>query len=221
MALLLTFATGALAQNANRSGFFIEGGVGLPVGSLPVKGTKWENNKLYLLRPSGPDVNIAIGYRRATSRVFAWELKAEASTMPSSFSNATVIALMPGIRYTTKELFGNTSMYFGFDAGVAMGQLNDDYYYYEGRYNEITLNTPKESDFSDGDFSSLGGKINLSVGFNISSSFYAGLYWDFCCIANQYSFSIDDEAYDYKGVSYKKDGNAVWGSAGVRLGVRF
>lgn len=224
-AILAIFAvTPVLSQNANRSGFFIEGGTGFLVGKAPISNVKWENNSLYVCRPGGPDVNLGFGYRRATSKVFAWEIKAEGSVVPNNVESTLVLAVMPGIRYTTKELFGNTSLYFGLNVGVACGSGSDANYFYTengARLDNWYMDGPILPLNENGDwgvmsdfFYKFGAKLNLTAGINITSSFYAGLYWDFNFLTEQgIEFDIENESI--------KDGLGKWGSLGLRLGYRF
>lgn len=220
-AILAIFAvTPALSQNANRSGFFVEGGAGFLVGKTPISNVKWTDNTLYVYRPGGPDVNLGFGYRRATSNVFAWEIKAEGSVVPNNVKSTLVLAVMPGIRYTTKELFGNTSLYFGLNLGVALGQDSDcgSFKYENGEYayrwgTFYPLNENGEYSVYH-DFTCFGAKLNLTAGFNITTSFYAGLYWDFNFLTDQ-GMKFNVEWGD------TENGLGTWGSLGLRLGYRF
>lgn len=224
-AILAIFAvTPVLSQNANRSGFFIEGGTGFLVGKAPISNVKWKNNSLYVCRPGGPDVNLGFGYRRATSKVFAWEIKAEGSVVPNNVESTLVLAVMPGIRYTTKELFGNTSLYFGLNVGVACGSSGDNFldYFYSENGNSlrglgsmiVPLNDNGGYDIYHDFLCRFGAKINLTAGINITSSFYAGLYWDFNFLADQ-GINLHLES------RYIEEGLGKWGSLGLRLGYRF
>lgn len=208
-ALVISVAASSVAQNANRSGVFVEAGTGFLVGSVPFKDKiEWKNNTLTAYKPGGPDINLAVGYRRATSSVFAWEFKFETSSTPQAISTL-VLAFMPGIRYTTKEIFGNTSLYFGFDVGFAMGYCQEQPY--SSFISDLKLDSDEQSDL-DLYFESFGVKFSVSAGFNITTSFYAGLYWDY----NVVSAKI----FNYE--SLKKDGmSSNWGSLGLRLGYRF
>lgn len=204
--LLVACSTSNYAQNANRSGFFIEGGAGFLVGNPPIKKVIWKDNVLSAVKPSGPDINLGLGYRRASSRAFAWEVKTQFSIVPSA-KNTMNLAILPGIRYTTTEIFSNTSLYFGLNVGFALG--TESSFYAPGMYPD--QNWERSPDIYD--FCSVGGKINLTAGFNVSSSFYAGLYFDYSIMNSQFGRleQLETENFDVNS----------WGSVGVRLGYRF
>lgn len=205
--LLVACSTSNYAQNANRSGFFIEGGAGFLVGNPPIKKVIWKDNVLSAVKPSGPDINLGLGYRRASSRVFAWEVKTQFSIVPSAAANTVNLALLPGIRYTTAEIFSNTSLYFGLNVGLVLGTESD--FYAPGLYPD--KNWERSPDIYD--FCSVGAKINLTAGFNVTSSFYAGLYFDYSIMNYQFG-RLEQMNND------SSDANS-WGSVGVRLGYRF
>lgn len=205
-------------QNANRSGLFIEAGAGFLVGTPPVSKLEWKNNQLNAIVPGGPDVNLAIGYRGATSKVFAWQIKGEVSADPSNGRSTFQVALMPGIRYTTKELFGNISLYFGLDIGPVF--TTDSYY---SSYNfSLDLNKDDNDRITDG-FGSLGAKFGLSAGFNITTSFYGGLYWDYSLNPHQANVNAlkNNNRIGYDSYNYSHFNTNLWGSIGIRLGYRF
>ena len=209
------------AQNANRSGLFIEAGGGYLLGTVPVSKLEWKDNALKILIPDGPDINLAVGYRGATSSVFAWQIKAELSTVPPDFETTMVLAFMPGIRLTTKELFGNTSLYFGLDAGFALGRSSS----YSTRYLYFPVNGEEYDEITRGGLDSVGMKMGLSVGMNFTSKFYGGFYCDYNLIfdqVNRNSFK-DMEIHSYfdSNEIYFPDNKNLWGSVGVRLGYRF
>lgn len=210
ISIILISITGGYAQNANRNGFFIELGAGFPIGSIPAYKVGFDNNAVAVFYPGGPDVNFAIGYRRTMGKSFAWEIKGEGSAMPTKFRNTMVIALLPGIRYTSKELFGNTSLFCGINIGVLLSRGGyGSYYLYESpdypdyRYDWY-------DDLNNGDIA-IGVKFGADIGLNITSSFYTGLYLD--C-------NVIDAQDVVKDNTIIRDWN-LWGSLGLRLGYRF
>lgn len=206
-ALVISVAASGVAQNANRSGVFVEAGTGFLVGSVPYSKTERNNLTVKAFKAGGPDLNLSLGYRGATSSVFAWQLKAEVST--ASTKPTLVFALMPGIRYTTKEIAGNTSLYFGFDLGLAIGSGNVSDY----RGNSINMTSDYAKIELNKNFGkSIGAKFSLSGGLNITTALYAGLYWDYNVLSKQI-FNI--KSYVENG------GTSNWGSLGIRLGYRF
>ena len=203
--LVLSVAASSVAQNANRSGVFVEAGTGILVGTPPISDFKYDNNKLSFKTPKSPDINFSIGYRRAFSNAFAWEIKVEPSFAPNYTKTTFVIALIPGFRYTTKEIFGNSSLYFGINVGFAMGTRQDYYSYSNEEFNDLCY--------------SCGAKFSICGGFNITSAFYAGAYCNYSILPKQIS-KISDFTTDEFGIfSYGKIN--LWGSVGIRLGYRF
>lgn len=211
--LLFAVAMAGYSQNANRSGFFLEAGAGFPIGTPPLKGIEWKNNTLMGYYPGGTEINFGFGYRRASSRCFAWEVKAEASTVSSSFRHSLVLAAMPGIRYTTKELFGNTSLYFGLNVGFAYAPMMSD------MWNGIYRDDENDLDLDDGN--SLGAKLLLNVGVNITSSFYAGLYFDYNVMSDMIQGFSSEDSYNYREYFSPVQSWGSWGAVGLRLGYRF
>ena len=211
--LCISVVTSGIAQNANRSGVFVEAGAGLFVGTVPYSKIEWNNNNLSGHRPSGPDINLAIGYRGATSSVFAWEFKIESSLDPSSVKQTLVLGILPGIRITTKEIFSNTSLYFGLNAGYALG--SKQIFYYNRSIHSIIY----KHSWGDGEGIAGGAKISVCAGLNITHAFYVGLYWDYNFLSSQIGnvnhYEIDDYGHNVYG------SNNRWGSVGVRLGYRF
>lgn len=111
------------AQNANRSGFFLEIGAGSVVGESSYTDTKEEfsviDGSLAVIskvkRDNGFKFNVGTGYRLAVSNNWAIELKA----MGVKY-NDIAVKLMPGARYTSKELFSNVSMYIAPNIGACL-----------------------------------------------------------------------------------------------------
>lgn len=216
--LIITAVFSASSQNANRSGIFMEAGLGLYVGTPPVSKIQWKNNTLSVFRPGGPDVNFGVGYRGATSSIFAWEVRMEITTDVTAPSTS-VLSVMPGFRITSKEIFGNSSLYFGLNLGVGVGPYKDDclntlYYLGNDYYSEPYV------------FSNWGGKMLLCGGLNITPSFYAGLYLNLNitsggdCRLNSDYYYFEDSYYRLRDRSVKFSDD-VWGSIALRLGYRF
>lgn len=203
----------ATAQNANRSGVFLELGGGPTFGAKLLKDGEWTGSSLIVKKAAGSgEANLGVGYRKASSRVFAWEIKAQLSTMPSDLEGSLTLALMPGFRYTTKELFGNVSMYFGLNAGVAIMPVARDYYY--GGI-DLIIGQPDYMDFDNG--LSIGGKIDLQAGLNLTTKIYLGLFFD-CTIINVIN---DDSLEMHMGsLDINREFSSLY-SAGLRIGFKF
>lgn len=207
--LILSAVFSVFSQNANRSGLFIEAGVGQYLGTPPPPANKleWSNNTLSIFKPGGPDINFGVGYRGATSSVFAWEIRAEVTTDVNAMSTL-VLSAMPGFRLTSKEIFGNSSLYFGLNLGVALGNDCD---YYSSSLQQLV-----NSYYELGHF---GGKILLCGGLNITPSFYAGIYVNLNVMPGQAEL-YDNDNYNFID-NNNKCGDDIWGSVALRLGYRF
>lgn len=199
--LILTAVGSVSAQNANRSGFFLEAGVGVPIGTTPTYKLKVENDVLVGYRAGGIGYEAALGYRYALSVPCAIEIMAQFSALSSNLDSTGAISVMPGFRYTTTEILGNMSLYFGVNAGLALGK---DYI----SYRSYNYSSQVISDDFYGDWAgSLGGTGQISFGLNITSSLSIG-------VAYQQYFMNDK-------LSGVEDKMLSWGTATLSLGYRF
>ena len=149
------------AQNANRSGFFFELSPGIYVGNTPVvdietKQTVVGNKSVTQTiekHLSGLNLEIAAGYRWAFARHWALDAKVGFSLPTSRTNELWTIEILPGLRYTSKELgSSNVSLFAGFNAGLGF-QID---------YEWHLLNFAYE----------------LKAGFNLSNRFSIGLVWN-------------------------------------------
>lgn len=195
-------ALGALAQNANRSGIFVELGGGMVAGTTPTYKIECDHGVLKGYNLTGFGANFGAGYRIAVSRACAVEVKAEASAGMKSIGDTYVIGILPGFRYTTREILGNMSMYFGVNGGVSFSNG----VYRVGSYSsDIDINAVQEIYL--GRDMKIGGSYGLTVGLNFTNSFYGGLFWDgYLCT---------------EGLRGLENKLLHWGTAGLRLGFRF
>ena len=175
----LLLCEGLYAQNANRSGSFIELAGGATVGNSPVQsGTivsdfhpGSDNNDavidLYrkIEKTGGAGLSIGVGYRWATSIHFAFEVKLQAVANTTDFTKTMALNIKPDIRYTSREISGSTSLYA--NANIGLGTFLDN----------STMSVPYE----------------VGVGFNFGNHISAGLIWD-----AQYALS----KHEYHGKHY-------------------
>ncbi len=200
---VFTLSIAAWGQNANRSGIFIEAGAGVLAGRTPTYKIEIDHGIVKGYNVGGAGLNLALGYRYATSRSCAVELKVEGSASPKAIVPTLVLGIMPGFRYTTRELFSNISLFFGVNAGFAAG------YETHMPYLRIGHNMYDNAAYDIGHYGigSIGGCYGLTLGMNITSSLYAGLFWD--------GYILNDK---HRGI---EKGMLHWGTAGLRLGFRF
>lgn len=155
------------AQNANRSGFFVEAGVGGVTGDRPVTnlderddviesgefiGENFVTIKVERKKKAfyGLGFNAAAGYRWHIARHFAADAKVKFNDATYRFKETSQIDVMLGLRYMSHDFGGNKSIYA--NAGIGAGFFPD----------ESTFCLPYE----------------VGAGINFSNHFYAGLIWD-------------------------------------------
>ncbi len=104
--LLLAGVTGAIAQNANRRGFFVEaGGV-----------SYWGERRL----DATIGVDVSLGYRVRIANHWAYEGRIGFDSPFKEFDLCYDIYFLPvGFRYTSSELVGNQSIYAFADLGIS------------------------------------------------------------------------------------------------------
>ncbi len=145
----------ASAQNANRKGWVIELQGGRTFGTVcETSNFSYAMERdipAYRLK-SGIKGALGFGYRWTTSHYCAFEAKLVVS---DNFAETKLlnVAVMPGFRYTTKEISGNLSMYVAANVGV-------------GVYPAI----------EEIGYSAAG---DAGVGFNIGSRLSLGLFVDY------------------------------------------
>ena len=147
------------AQNANRSGFFIELSPGIYVGNTPVVdveitqtvvGNKYvtETIEKHL---SGLNIEFDAGYRWAFHRHWALDAKIGVCLPFSHTVRLWSLEIQPGLRYTSKEIVNsNVSFFAGFNGGLGMRPEDD----------------------------ALSFAYELKAGFNLTPKFSVGLVWN-------------------------------------------
>ena len=111
----------ASAQNANRSGFFLEAGVGGMVGDSPRTSITVENNVMQYKCISGTVADFGMGVRMRFANHWAYEIKAEGQFPLEKPLQALVGRFLPiGFRYTSGELWRNHSIFAHINLGGAI-----------------------------------------------------------------------------------------------------
>lgn len=215
--MVLLGAVAAQAQNANRTGFFIEAAIGGTVGDGPRAALSYDGTNLYEYFASGTAFNIAFGPRVQTSNHVSVDLRFEVQAPFSYLKSVPAAKFMPAIHYTSKELFGNMSLYFTIGIGGAVSANyktmadEDDWY---GDYFDLDPSKVLPADgekkvlsLSNSPEVSFGPSYLINLGLNVTNHFYAGLMWD-----GQYMFNQNG-----------KNGKTTchWGMTGLQIGYRF
>ena len=213
--LLLTFcliaAAAAVAQNANRNGFFMEVAVGGTTGSTPLTSYGILNGNLALYHAHGTSVNFTMGVRRRISSYAAYELALELQSPTDAIKTQPVAKLMPlSFRFTTPEFWRNFSFYINFRLGGAIGSKGRlDYFDTYNPFDSEILENGKNERYDVPLFKHVvgGAAYQFGLGVNLSNHFYAGFSWDAQYMFNQHRNGKAD--------------NLHWGMAGLLLGYRF
>lgn len=203
--VMLTASTAlSLAQNANRSGFFLEAGAGATVGSTPRVSYTLTNNDFTFKCASGLSVDFGLGYRLRTSSHWAYEFKANAQSVTSYLKDSFVARALPvGFRYTSVEIWRNFSLYCHFNIGAALATNNGKI----DPYSDLDISgndTPIEG-FKDQ--LGCGPACSLGIGINLTTHFYMEYCWDSQAVFNTCG-------NDGKGMHH-------WGMSGLVIGYRF
>lgn len=172
--VMLGLAFTSNAQNANRSGLFVELSPGIYVGNTPVLDVETKQTvvgnkyvtEIVEKHLSGLNLEIAAGYRWAFARHWALDAKVGFSLPTSRTHELWTIEILPGLRYTSKELgSSNVSLFAGFNAGLG----------FQIEFQEYLI-------FA----------YELKAGFNLSNRFSIGLVWN----------ALSDLEFRVSGVGY-------------------
>lgn len=182
-----------MAQNANRSGIFVEAGLGFGMGSLPtIIGAELKDSELKVKKATGFGFDIATGYRYAYNKSSALELKLKYETLVKSVPATSAIKIMPGYKQFVSKALGGS--YFGINAGVIISS--------KGSTNR--LGYVETAGFLNP--MSVGFAYEVELGKCLTSNQYVGLFWD----------------YQYlKGNSIKGYEKRDYGMLGLQYGYRF
>lgn len=194
---LVAFPQISSAQSANRSGFILEFKGGRVFGTVCDTGdfdADKAAGKPAFRKSGGAYGGMNIGYRWRTSNHLSMEAKMLVADNLSAAKEMVTFGLVPGVRYVTNEISGNTSMYVGFNIGVGITP-----FVYE-----------------------LGASIlpGISFGFNLSNMLNLGVFIDYnLCFVGDYDIDKDIPSYDGGYMYYAPLKSNIL--AGVILGFRF
>ncbi len=196
------------AQNANRSGIFLELGAGGLIGSTPRKSLSIVDDVMYFKYLSGPTIDCGVGGRLRMNNHWAYELKIDAMLPVSSPINNMILRCLPlGFRYTSQEIWKNNSLYGHVNVGVALA-ANRGIINYEGIENKTYYyNTPEREIKGFSSSVGLGVAYSLGFGVNITTHFYTEACWK------------GQTIFD----SFVRNGRAIanYGTLGIIFGYRF
>ncbi|MDE6548927.1 MAG: hypothetical protein K2L22_08015 [Muribaculaceae bacterium] len=194
----------ATAQNANRSGFFLEAGIGGLIGNTPRNSFSITDNVMYYKCLSGAAADFGLGARARMNNHWAYEFKAEATIPLNNPINALVGRCLPvGFRYTSPEIWRNYSLYTHFNVGGAI-VVNGGI----AHSNEVLLPNLNYVKFGYVDGGErYGAAYSLGLGINITTHFYVEAVFDGQAIFN---------SYGKNGL-----GTNVYGMVGCVVGYRF
>lgn len=218
--MVVIMALGAMAQNANRSGFFAEFGAGVFTGKTPRTsvGRTMDDRFVYTLA-KGCALDLSIGYRLrfADHWAYEWRFGLEASTKEfNALFNPKIFPV--GFRYTSSEFFRNTSFYVHVNLGISSCPKGNPSEFTPPVWGAFDLYTPDSScklssSFGFNGNSVLGFVYTCGVGINITNSLYTELVYDS-------QINACNEAY-YKIHRIGSSRIIYWGSVGLRVGYRF
>lgn len=166
---VLGMGIAAQAQNANRSGAFIELSGGYIVGDSPlvdvntsssIVGDSYVTQEVYEYL-SGVTLQLSAGYRWAFASHWALEGKV-GFYLPAGEMDFFTLKIGPGLRYTSKELGNsNSSIYLG---------LNPNFIY--------------------STFGAINFGYEIQAGVNITPKFSIGLIWNANMLEEAYTYDI-------------------------------
>lgn len=208
--LAVLSVAGVSAQNANRSGFFLELGAGgfvINPPMLKVTTTYKQTGTSVPSTISGNDVieyenvlkySFNVGYRFAKSRHWAVDCRLNCMFSDGMLDEMFVVGIMYGARYVSPELFRNFSLYGALSVGPMF------------RLDKI--------DYVSGDVNIYGG-ANFELGCNLSNKLYMGAFLSLYGgvpspeYNEYYNEYIEDKQYT--------DEIRINGLLGAKLGFRF
>lgn len=194
------------AQNANKSGLYLDFGAGYALGNLPVVDIAMEENVIKLDYPNSFGMVIDLGYRYTQWKQSAVEMKLQYLGDFKKISASSVVKIMPGYLHFFK--IGNGRLlYTDVNVGVAFGSkgLKDGYW---KEYDSVGIDSKFWQDPQS------AGALNpssIGIGYGLETGLVLGRIW---------SLSVAWDAQILNQYSSAGIGNRHWGIASVKFGVR-
>ncbi len=205
--MAVTSICGVTAQNANRSGFFMEAGVGGVVGDNVRTEIIITDNVVREKYLSGMAGDFGLGFRLRIHRHWAYELKAEGMIPFKDPMHALVGRFLPvGFRYTSVELWRNYSLYGHFNIGGAISVNGGKFNYTKFKYKDYEYLYPN-CEIKTKHNSFFGVAYSVGIGINLTTHFYVE-----ACYNGQSLFNC---------IGKKGKGTLNGGITGVIIGYRF
>lgn len=172
--LLITLffvSIGASAQNANRSGFFMELASGVYSGPSYYK-VQWNPEQLKIQPLYGIAVNIALGYRFKLSRSFALDARIQAQSLICEKMEHISVGPVIAARYTSPEIFKNVSLYASAGTGYYL------YTWLPDKSYDIAITTESGLEYYYAKAQDGRMLITTNLGMNFTTHFYGGVVCD-------------------------------------------
>lgn len=203
-AVLMAVMSG-FAQNANKSGLYLDVGIGYALGNLPVVNVAFEGSTFTFEYPNSAGMIIDAGYRYTQWKNSALDFKFQYQSVFNKITPSTVLKLMPGYVHFFRMGKGRL-FYAGVNAGVAFGSkgLKSGYWHETGyTHSDITYSKPEAGGaLSPG---STGLAYAIEAGITLGKLFSLSAAWD-AQILNQYCST---------GLKARN-----WGLASIKFGIR-
>lgn len=190
---LLTALFSANAQNANRSGLFVDLGFGVAVGNTPITKAYLQTNSIKIEYGEGVGAMAALGYRYAISRFTAVEAKVEYMNTFKNAAATSMFKVMPGGRYYFVNFKDNKSIFVGANIGIAIGSegcVNTD-----GKTEPATFLSPMK----------VGLALDFELGVSLTPQMCLSAFFDMQSIPQYHAKSEDSNSWGLLGakVSYR------------------
>lgn len=191
--LLASLTVMSEAQNANRSGVFIELGPGFSASSeSPINGAHLDGIDMKLERSTGMGFLFNTGYRYTKWISSAIEMKVQYQANFSHTASTSLIKFMPGYKWFAAKTLGGTI--FGANVGVVLSSTGS--IVEPGNVKPAGFLNPLK----------IGFAWSVELGYAINRNLYACFVWD-----SQYT----------KGQTTSEIETCTWGMFALKAGYRF
>lgn len=198
--IFLSVTSTMLAQNANRTGIFIEVGAGYSMGNTPMINASVSDETVHFDYTDGTGIFLDGGWRQAMSAHSALEAKIQLQFNYKNTAPTTFIKFMPGYKFFFSNK-GFKNLYLGANIGVAIGSSVAVQKYSKTNSKYDTLEPAKAFDDKR-----IGLAYSTEIGYNLTSDSYIALSWE-----GQYIKQSSPVGYSMRN----------WGLIGAKFGYKF